>query len=92
MTSEEIESGRCYWIRVGDLPARRVIVDWYCPMECPQWYYCWDIESSGGMVLIASDFLRPCDHEVEKACLLRLDERLAGPSTTRQQAGVGTGS
>jgi hypothetical protein len=72
MSRVEIQPGHSYWIQVGELPQRRVLVDWSCPAEDPQWFYCWDIDTGLGMSLSADDFLRRCDEEVSWAELMEL--------------------
>jgi hypothetical protein len=56
----EIHTGQCYWVRIGDLPTRKVLVEWSEPATSACWHWCRDLDSGGEAVLIASDFVRPC--------------------------------
>jgi hypothetical protein len=85
MNRDDIQVGHSYWIRVGELPERRVLVDWSCPAHDPSWFCCWDIASGIAMSLSADDFLRPCDDEVTWEELLELgpEHREAARQTPR---------
>jgi hypothetical protein len=72
MTSDEIQFGHYYWVRVADLPERRVLVDWSCPADDPAWFCCWDVATGDARVHGAGDFLCRCDDEVTWSELLRL--------------------